>query len=463
MDKRSPSAAFYLDSSSLSGEGGTQQRLLNLKQTITSKLNEESVLTLRVPWMHGGLNPYEHDEHQEYLEALHHGVLNWCKEKLYKNLVKQTAYKLWSGINFTYLHDLTTHYHNYKLLTQNKGLKLFSDFHGKLLKCFEKGKKDVHHAMLLFGKEGSGKSTIASKVCTLFVEQMGKSVITVVRYINHHSLAMTGLELVSNLCEQLYEILGQSKTDLPVLKFDALAESFKKCLESLSKRGWTVMVLIDGLHNLKPNSQGSELPVDWIPFKLPVNVHILLTCSNANKAVLQRVKTRAPDKDLWCEVPSVDLKDAVSLANRIFTTHTQTSMPQDKEKLFYKMCKVEPTPLFISLLSHYICYSSADIWSNGSNVDCLEDALFEILNEAEERFGVEVVAAVARYIISGYHGVTETELLDLLSSNNKIMLLVYPYDLPPVLRFPTWLWTSIRNFFGKSHFHHHLHFLLLLE
>lgn len=440
---------MYVDSLGTGIDTGAQQRLQDFKENITSKLNEDNLLTLRVPWLEGGLDPFTHPEHQEYLETVHNSVLNWCKDKLYQCIAEQTAFKLWNSNAHSFTHEMFSHYHLYHHLTTKQGHKTFKDLHDKLMKGFEKGQKDNHHSILIFGREGSGKSTLVTQLCTSYVETMGKSVITLLRYINQQTLSYTVSDLLFSLNLQLSEILDQNKAELRLMKVDELAEQLVKSLEALSRRGWTVMVVLDGIENLKPDSPGSDFTVDWLPFKLAANIHILLTCSNTNKSLIQRVKARAPDKDLWGETSSIDLKDSVALVNGILSSMGEPTVPQDKEKTCYKMCKAEPTPLFVSLLAMDISWTE-DVWTNGSSATCLEDVLHNVFNEAEERFGSTIIGAITRYITSGYHGVTEMELLDLLSANNDVMLLIYPFDIPPVVRFPLWLWLCIRDFLSKS-------------
>lgn len=67
----------------------------------------------------------------------------------------------------------------------------------------------------------------------------------------------------------------------------------------------------------------------------------------------------------------------------------------------------------------------------------------------ENRFGKTLVASVISYLVSGYHGVSESELLDLLSCNNQVLLHTFARDMPCVLRFPIVLWLDMFRFLGN--------------
>ena len=64
-------------------------------------------------------------------------------------------------------------------------------------------------------------------------------------------------------------------------------------------------------------------------------------------------------------------------------------------------------------------------------------------------FGKKLVSIVIGYLVSGYHGVSESEMLDLLSCNNEALLLSYSRDMPCVLRFPIVLWQQMYQCLGK--------------
>ena len=67
-------------------------------------------------------------------------------------------------------------------------------------------------------------------------------------------------------------------------------------------------------------------------------------------------------------------------------------------------------------------------------------------------FGMKLVSIVIGYLASGYHGISENEMLDLLSCNNEALLLAYSRDMPRVLRFPIMLWKELYQYLGKSSF-----------
>ena len=67
----------------------------------------------------------------------------------------------------------------------------------------------------------------------------------------------------------------------------------------------------------------------------------------------------------------------------------------------------------------------------------------------EQRFGKKLVGIVISYLVSGYHGLSENELLDVLSCNNEALLLSFSRDMPCVLRFPISIWQEMYQHLGE--------------
>ncbi len=77
--------------------------------------------------------------------------------------------------------------------------------------------------------------------------------------------------------------------------------------------------------------------------------------------------------------------------------------------------------------------------------------LIQIFDVMDTRFGSGMVARIVGYLASAYHGLSELEILDLLSCNNDMLLLAYPRDIPSIMRFPISLWHDILSHLGMYH------------
>ena len=60
------------------------------------------------------------------------------------------------------------------------------------------------------------------------------------------------------------------------------------------------------------------------------------------------------------------------------------------------------------------------------------------------------IVILTRYICAAHHGLTEAELLDLLSCNDELMATIYKDDFPRIVRFPYRYWSAIRIDLGNA-------------
>lgn len=67
----------------------------------------------------------------------------------------------------------------------------------------------------------------------------------------------------------------------------------------------------------------------------------------------------------------------------------------------------------------------------------------------EKKFNPKMLSIIFNYISASHNGVTEMELVDLLSCNNEFFTEFYTdSSLPSVLRFPTALWIILKFHLG---------------
>ena len=65
-----------------------------------------------------------------------------------------------------------------------------------------------------------------------------------------------------------------------------------------------------------------------------------------------------------------------------------------------------------------------------------------------------MLGCIYNYITAAHNGITEVELLDLLSCNNEFFSEFYSNtELPSILRFPIYLWILIKNNLGKCFYY----------
>ena len=73
------------------------------------------------------------------------------------------------------------------------------------------------------------------------------------------------------------------------------------------------------------------------------------------------------------------------------------------------------------------------------------DSIFLLFEKVETKHGWPLVSHALAYVTAAKNGVSETELEDLISLDDKVLDDIYQYHLPPTRRIPPLLWTRVRN------------------
>lgn len=103
-------------------------------------------------------------------------------------------------------------------------------------------------------------------------------------------------------------------------------------------------------------------------------------------------------------------------------------------------------PIFVKLVFAEICrWRSYTKPADTHLANTVMDSIMMLFERIEKQHGKILVFHALAYITAAKSGLSESELEDLISLDDKVLDDVYQYHLPPVRRIPPLLWTRIRN------------------
>jgi hypothetical protein len=70
--------------------------------------------------------------------------------------------------------------------------------------------------------------------------------------------------------------------------------------------------------------------------------------------------------------------------------------------------------------------------------------LYYLLRRVENKHGWMLVSHALAYVTASKNGISEPEIEDLISLDDKVLDDIYQYHLPPTRRIPPLLWTRVR-------------------
>lgn len=103
-------------------------------------------------------------------------------------------------------------------------------------------------------------------------------------------------------------------------------------------------------------------------------------------------------------------------------------------------------PIFVKLVFAEICrWRSYTRPQETHLANTVMDSIMLLFERVEKQHGRILVFHALAYITASKSGLSESELEDLISLDDKVLDDVYQYHMPPVRRIPPLLWTRIRN------------------
>ena len=408
-----------------------------------------------------GLTPSTFEPHAVYLEDLHNTVIAKVTDLMEKHLHQKnnntTLPSHSDGPTCQLFKEVLIHSYHHRKITKECRARGFEGIEDKIKNMITKNNGTEHKVIALEGPEASGKTVLSSKVAAWASEHLEQDCVVVLRYIGLTSLSSSESTLLMNICCQLeYNLKGTM--DCLFLKLDGLTRYLGEILNCYNKSGKTVLVILDGIENVNSNGMPNEEQpsLEWLFIDLPPFVHFVITVNNTASQISKFDKCFQRIKDLESrfEVPSLSenslhqvLKDGFAGSNRKLTA--------EQENIIVDVCKTKGIPFHLKL-----CVDEALFWPSFAASDSfsskfastLDIAINHRFDKLEEKYGEKVVGKVCLYLSTSYSGVSETELLDILSCDNEIIELLFKHrDIAnefTVLRFPSNLLWGMRTDFG---------------
>ncbi|ELT96993.1 hypothetical protein CAPTEDRAFT_26022, partial [Capitella teleta] len=157
-------------------------------------------------------------------------------------------------------------------------------------------------------------------------------------------------------------------------------------------------------------------------------------------------------KDAFFELEALDDGDIQHIVDDLLSQQKR-SLTGPQNTALCNTIRQQPVPLFVNLL-----LEEALQWSSSKNIQCgsdLPDSIESLVNSrlkmVEDIYGETVTSRMLRYLCSAHHGLSEMELLDLLSCNNDVIQEVLtPLELQAgLIRFPASIWLHVRKLLGS--------------
>ncbi|XP_066429582.1 uncharacterized protein [Eleutherodactylus coqui] len=415
----------------------TQQTLI---KGIHQQLRHTNIYEYNVSWGREGINPASNRSHAYYLEGLcsdfQRRVIahfnrtcnvpcepekTWKREKFFRNQRNEEILE-----HATYCHTLVRNFIAREFILM------------QLQDCVKSSNRRL---IVLHGQPGSGKSAIIAKLSAAASHWDTWNLRVVTRFIGATGNSRNTRLLLQSLCYQIADIYNLKTQFSENLK--GLINEFSTVLE-LATESRPLMLTLDGMEELSE----SEAHLSWIPTQLPPHVYFIVSVSSVPDQDSFRHLQKLTLEQNIIQIPplsSVEINDMIDL----WLNRDCRKLTGHQNKVLREACTACPLPLYA------VCsYMESHQWRSYSpdqeillHPDISKMCVW-LLSRLEKIHGEQVVKKATTYISLSRNGITQEELLDLLTLDQAVMDEIRQYQGVAVPVFPQVLWIKLCNDFG---------------
>ncbi|KAF0313272.1 NACHT and WD repeat domain-containing protein 2 [Amphibalanus amphitrite] len=422
----------------ISTEPESKKRLDILKSELKERLDETRMLKFMVKWHTGGMD-VKHSEHKQFVEDLCAQfspliisvIDNVLSEDESKLSHIQEELKTYLGVEKRLFHELMQQ----SLACKNR----FSRFHGRpemLVKIRRYLNNDSCVPLILHGRAGCGKSSLVAKVAEQCGNWLNNPQLSV-RFIGLTPDSSTTELVLRSIAEQCCVLYGEHSAT--VSKGIGDLNTYLARVLSKASAARPLVVIIDGLDQVRSYSTRK---MDWVPKELPEHTKLILTMADDCEEFADLEK-KIDDKSCFLKVGPLTTEEATNILDNILKDNNRKINKGQREVVNRYIAEC-PLPLYVEAVGMTTCN-----WTGGEEHLALRSTLVEqihvVLDELEREVGAVPVSRILGYLTAARQGLSDSEIMDLLSCDEEVLNEIFVYNTPPVRRCPSILWTQISS------------------
>ncbi|XP_013168603.1 PREDICTED: NACHT and WD repeat domain-containing protein 2 [Papilio xuthus] len=385
---------------------------------------------------------------REGLETETHGeYLNHFISHFYKNIIKlvdRAMRKEDSSAQGQIVTEILQHLH-----ACNNSVKVFHGREDDLLFIENYMKNSSDKPLVLYGEGGCGKTSLLAKssamsLATWFAEVRPTNVI---RFLGTTPDSSALTPTLISICQQISYNFALPFESIPD-DLVPLTAHFKQML-TMATQQQPLLLFLDSVDQL--TGIGTENnKVSWLPTRLPPHCKIIVTCAceEANPEVSKEydvLRRMIDSEDNFLEVKALG-EDLAMQVLKLWMASAARDLTNYQWRLVSNAIGQCSLPIFVKLVFAEVCrWRSYTKPQDTHLASTVMDSIMMLFERIEKQHGRLLVFHALAYITAARSGLSETELEDLISLDDKVLDDVYQYHLPPVRRIPPLLWTRIRN------------------
>ncbi|XP_060890060.1 NACHT domain- and WD repeat-containing protein 1 [Labrus mixtus] len=447
--------AKYMD---LNADGLLDAEAQGLLGALKARLyaSSQKILNLHcVELSKGGVDP-KRKEHAQYLDAVCEQFVSQMKARVgaaVETSVDGRRRKVWGNIEDEKeeIPDwLIEEVERHTAVTSELcgGLRGREGLLGKLCLAMWERTNVPHGPLVVHGAGGMGTTAL---LCKLVQEMRGVlegGAVVVNRMLAARHPQRPNIDhVLCSVCLQICLACGLAPPPSPLTANTHidLSRFFRNVLADVSRRGNTVLVVLDALDQLSERHHAHKLY--WLPADLPPNIHLVVSMET-NSEVFANMRLKLQTLESFFAVERLSRVEGKQAMESYLRASRRTLTPEQSDAALQSF-DATGCPLHLKLI-----LSAAKRWTSftplththlGANT---QEMMSQLLLMLEDKHGKELVGGALGYITLAREGLLEAELRDVMSLDDDVITEVYSHSLPPtpsLIRLPPLLWARLRR------------------
>ncbi|XP_023324790.1 NACHT and WD repeat domain-containing protein 2 [Eurytemora carolleeae] len=301
---------------------------------------------------------------------------------------------------------------------------------------------------VLFGAGGSGKSALLSKTALQSLKEWLAPAVPLLmcRFCGTTPNSTALGPLLKSICQQISYTYMLPFEDIPDDTVPVTA--FLKELLKLATAERPLLIFLDSVDELTGSQDANKM--SWLPLKIPDHCKIVVSCTyeEGNPALMQDLKflrAMIEDDNQFLEVTALGSELAWRVM-KLWMTSAGRTLNNYQWRVVANALDHCTLPIFCKLVLQEVCrwksYFEPEKTVLMTNV---QDSVFQLFQRVENKHGWMLVSHALAYVTASKNGVSEPEIEDFISLDDKVLDDIYQYHLPPTRRIPPLLWTRVRS------------------
>ena len=252
--------------------------------------------------------------------------------------------------------------------------------------------------------------------------------------------------LLKSICQQI------CYTDM--LPFEDIPEdtvpvtAYLKELLQLASPKRPLLIFLDSVDELTGSQDANKM--SWLPLKIPLNCKIVVSCTyeEGKKASMQDLNflRQMIEDDNQFQVVTALGQELAGIVMKLWMKSAGRTLNNYQWRVVANAMDSCTLPIFSKLVFQEVCrwksYSAPEKTVLMTNV---QDSVFQLFQRVENKHGWMLVSHALAYVTASKSGVSEPEIEDFISLDDRVLDDIYQYHLPPTRRIPPLLWTRVRS------------------